>query len=147
MKAVKVYIWGELAGVVALDPVYAYYTFEYNPKFVQSGIELAPLQMPLRDVGQPFVFTDLPAITYRRLPAMLADALPDDFGNALIDRSMGALEFKPVLGAHAKTPIAIELAELVVLARQAIKQWPDFAHAAGLNKETTQFIGDLHEPL
>lgn len=145
MKAVKVFIWNQLAGVVALDPTLGYYVFSYEPEFVKTGIELAPLQMPLRESNQPFVFTDLPTITYKKLPALLADTLPDDFGNALIDRymaeqgikasditaldrlaymgdrSMGALEFKPVLGPHAKTPIAIELSELVVLARQALQ--------------------------
>ena len=47
------------------------------------GIELAPLQMPLS--FSPYVFAFLPEATYKRLPALLADALPDDFGNNLVD--------------------------------------------------------------
>jgi serine/threonine-protein kinase HipA len=93
--------------------------FEYEPAFVRTGIELAPLTMPLARAREPFVFTDLPELTFKRLPTLLADALPDAFGNALIDgwmaaqgveresitaldrlaymgrRGMGALEFKP----------------------------------------------------
>jgi len=115
---IDVYLWGERVGVVALDPTYGFYAFRYTPEFQASGIEPAPLHMPTA-LDQTFLFTDLPVATYKRLPAMLADALPDDFGNALIDRwmldhgvqsdaitsldrlaymstrSMGALTFKP----------------------------------------------------
>ena len=61
-----------------------YYAFEYQPAFLRSGIALAPLTMPIATASEPFVFADLPELTYRRLPGMLADALPDDFGNTLI---------------------------------------------------------------
>ena len=143
---VEVRIWRKAVGAVALDPRLGYYAFEYQPAFVRSGIELAPLAMPLAAATEPFVFTDLPEQTYRRLPGMLADALPDDFGNALIDawmarsgvaksqitsldrlaymgkRAMGALEFKPALGPKASQPsTAIELSELVESARRAVQ--------------------------
>ncbi len=146
MPIVEVRIWRKAVGAVALDPRLGYYAFEYQPAFVRSGIELAPLAMPLSAATEPFVFTDLPEQTYRRLPGMLADALPDDFGNALIDawmarsgvatsqitsldrlaymgkRAMGALEFKPALGPKASKPsTAIELSELVESARRAVQ--------------------------
>jgi serine/threonine-protein kinase HipA len=133
-------------GAVALDPRLGYYAFEYQPAFARSGIELAPLTMPLTAATEPFVFTDLPEVTYRRLPGLLADALPDDFGNALIDawmaregvdksaitsldrlaymgrRAMGALEFKPALGPTPSKPsTAIELSALVESARRAVR--------------------------
>ena len=123
-----------------------YYVFEYQPGFIHSGIELAPLMMPLDAASAPFVFADLPEATYRRLPGMLADALPDDFGNALIDawmtregvgksqitsldrlaymgkRGMGALEFKPTRGPRAtKSSSAIEMSALVESARRAVQ--------------------------
>ena len=84
-----------------------------------------------------FIFPDLPEATFRRLPAMFADALPDDFGNALIDawmagrgttkaqvttldrlaymgkRGMGALEFKPALGSHRESGEPLEMKSLV----------------------------------
>jgi serine/threonine-protein kinase HipA len=96
--------------------------------------------------SEPFVFADLPELTYRRLPGMLADALPDDFGNALIDawmaregvstsqitsldrlaymgsRGLGALEFKPSRGPkQSKSSTAIELSALVEGARRAVQ--------------------------
>jgi serine/threonine-protein kinase HipA len=147
---VEVHVWGHLAGALALDPRLGFYVFAYDRAFARTGIELAPLQMPLRDDERPYVFTDLPEATYRRLPALLADALPDDFGNALIDRwlaergvakatitpldrlaymgkrAMGALELKPQRGPGTKTPTAIELGDLVATARQALSgRWTD----------------------
>ena len=143
---VEVRIWGKAVGAVALDPALGYYAFEYQPAFVRSGVELAPLTMPLDAASEPFVFTDLPESTYRRLPGMLADALPDDFGNALIDawmaregvekaqitsldrlaymgkRGLGALEFKPARGPKpSKSTSAIEMAALVESARRAVQ--------------------------
>lgn len=140
---IEVYLWEQLVGVVALDPAYGFYAFRYTPQFQASGIEPAPLQMPTT-LDQTFLFTDLPEVTYKRLPAMLADALPDDFGNALIDRwmldrgisresitaldrlaymsarAMGALQFKPARGPGTRTAIAIKLGELVSAARRAV---------------------------
>lgn len=57
------------------------YVFAYTPEFATQGIEPAPLHMPVV-VDEPFLFTDLPEATYKRLPAMLNDALPGKFGNA-----------------------------------------------------------------
>ena len=88
VSIVEVRIWGKAVGAVALDPKLEYYAFEYQPAFLRSGIDLAPLTMPIDAASEPFVFPDLPDLTYRRLPGMLADALPDDFGNALIDAWM-----------------------------------------------------------
>jgi serine/threonine-protein kinase HipA len=81
VSIVEVRIWRKAVGAVALDPRLGYYAFEYQPAFVRSGIELAPLTMPLAAAHEPFVFADLPELTYRRLPGLLADALPD--GNKL----------------------------------------------------------------
>ena len=88
VDVIEVRIWGRTVGAVALDPKSGYYAFEYDSKFVRSGVELAPLMMPLAAAREPFVFPELPDLTYRRLPGMLADALPDDFGNNLIDAWM-----------------------------------------------------------
>jgi serine/threonine-protein kinase HipA len=130
-------------GVVALDPGYGFYAFRYTPEFQARGIGPAPLYMPTT-VDRTFLFPDLAVETYKRLPAMLADALPDDFGNALIDRwmldhgirreditpldrlaymsnrAMGAMQFKPARGPGTRTAIAIQLSELVSTARKAV---------------------------
>jgi serine/threonine-protein kinase HipA len=142
---IKVYIWGKYVGAVALDPKLGFYVFAYDSKFGKTGVELSPIHMPLRSNEEPYVFTELPEATYKRLPALLADALPDDFGNALIDqymaskgipkakitaldrlaymgaRSMGALEFKPVRGPKTQKPSALEMSSLVLEARKAVQ--------------------------
>ncbi len=157
VNAIEVRIWGKSVGAVALDPALGYYAFEYDPAFVRAGIELAPLTMPLSKAREPFIFTQLPEVTFRRLPAMLADALPDDFGNALVDawmardgvareqitpldrlaymnkRGLGALEFRPARGSTRASSTAIELSQLVEGARLAVAgnlETDDLANAA-----------------
>jgi len=145
VDAIEVRIWGQRVGAVSLDPKLGYYAFEYAPAFVRSRHELAPLTMPLAAAREPFVFPTLPDSTYMRLPGLVADALPDSFGNNLIDawmaaqgveksaitsldrlaymgkRSMGALEFKPVRGPSKSMTTAIELLALVEGARRAVR--------------------------
>ncbi len=140
---VEVFLWDQLMGAVMLDPVYGYYAFAYAPAFLNSGIQPSPLQMPLNN-GDALIFTDLPTETYKRLPALLSDALPDDFGNALINRymadhgisvteitsldrlaymsnrAMGALTFKPARGPAKTKPTSIDLSKLVAEARKAL---------------------------
>jgi serine/threonine-protein kinase HipA len=153
VRAVEVHLWGMHLGSVALDPSYGYYVFAYTPACAAKGVEPAPLHMPVAN-AEPYLFTDLPEATYKRLPAMLSDALPDDFGNALINRymadqgiaaqdvtaldrlaymgtrAMGALTFKPSRGPTRHKPTAIELSTLVEQARQAVTgDVSDDAHA------------------
>lgn len=156
VDSIEVSLFGRPMGVVALDPAYGYYAFAYLPEFLRSGIEPAPLTMPLND-GEPYLFTDLPEATYHRLPALLGDALPDDFGNALIDRymaeqgversritaldrlaymgqrAMGALSFKPARGPQQRSSTAIEMGALVEQARAAVSgriETDDYTNAA-----------------
>lgn len=154
VDVIEVRIWGRTVGAVARDPALGFYAFEYDPAFVRSGIELAPLTMPLAAAREPFAFPALPELTYMRLPGMLADALPDDFGNALIDawmadngvaksaitsldrlaymgkRSLGALEFKPARGPAKASSTAWELSTLVESARLAVRGVVDPDHLA-----------------
>src|SRR5258708_1290408 len=88
VQQIRVYLWDKYVGAAALDPKLGYYAFAYDKAFGRSGIEVAPLHMPLNDNEDVYIFTDLPEDAYKHLPAMLADSLPDDFGNALIDRYM-----------------------------------------------------------
>ncbi|NIJ03855.1 HipA domain-containing protein [Frigoribacterium faeni] len=142
VQAVEVTAWGERVGAVALDPSLGAYVFEYYPDWVARGVELAPLTMPVR--RRRHVFPQLPEATFHRLPAVLADALPDDFGNAVIDawlarqgvgrgavtpldrlaymadRAMGALEFRPSRGPRHRTTSAVELSDLVAGARSVL---------------------------
>ena len=88
IPVIEVRIWGERVGAVAPDPRLGCYVFAYNPAWRRRGIELAPLTMPLDDSRTTFAFADLSEPSYKQLPGLLADALPDDFGNALIDAWM-----------------------------------------------------------
>ena len=145
VSVIEVWVWGRFVGAVTLDPSIDYYAFEYDPAWKRTGTELAPIHMPLRDSRSVYVFPTLPEATYFRLPALLADALPDDFGNALIDawmaqrgiaktsvtvldrlaymgkRGMGALEFRPARGAHKESTAPVEMKELVEEARRLVQ--------------------------
>jgi len=142
VHVIEVRLWNQRVGAVMRDERNGCYAFEYEPKWRRRGIELSPLQMPTS--RQLFAFPSLPEGTFRRLPAMLADALPDDFGNALIDaylarqgiekeritpldrlayvgsRGMGALEFRPALRTLARKPTALQLSQLVLASRKAL---------------------------
>jgi serine/threonine-protein kinase HipA len=141
-SVVEVVAWGERVGAVALDPRTGVGVFEYEPAWRRSGRELSPLLAPLsaaRVVG-PTAARD----TFHGLPPMLADVLPDDFGNAVIDaylvregidraqftpldrlvyagnRALGALEFRPP-SPQPEPPTALDLGRLVTEARAAIR--------------------------
>ena len=144
-SVIEVRAWDQRVGAVALDPRLGYYAFAYAPEWRRTGIELAPLTMP-RDAQQDvFIFPNLPEATFYRLPGLLADALPDAFGNALIDawmatqgiakheittldrlaymgkRGMRALEFKPARGSHRESSAPLEMKSLVEEARKLIE--------------------------
>src|ERR1035438_1381563 len=145
VDVIEVLIWGKRVGAATADPALGCYAFEYEPSWKRQGIELAPLTMPLSDRRQTFTFPTLPKPTYFGLPSMLADALPDDFGNALIDawmatkgieksaitildrlaymgkRGMGALEFRPARGSHTESSAPIEMKQLVEEARRLVQ--------------------------
>ena len=142
VSVIEVRAWGELVGALAADPVSGSFAFEYAPGWRESGLELSPLSAPA--TSRVRVFPALPEATFHRLPPFIADALPDDFGNALVTaylasqgveraaitaldrlaylgrRGMGALEFRPTRGPQRRKPTALELSDLVVGARSAL---------------------------
>ena len=144
VDVVEVRCWGTRVGAVARDDRTGFYVFEYEPAWADRHVELAPSTMPTDRTQRTFIFPNLPAETYYGLPAMLADSLPDDFGNALTtaylanqgvqpgeitpldrlaylgSRGLGALEFRPTRGPRTRRATAIELGELVVAARSTI---------------------------
>lgn len=144
VPVIEVSIWGERVGALAADPAIGVYAFAYLPSWRRRGIELAPVMMPLSDGRDTFLFPNLPEATFHRLPGMLADALPDDFGNALIDawmaehgveksavttldrlaymgkRGMGALEFKPARGSQRESVAPLKMKSLVEEARKLV---------------------------
>ena len=80
----RVLLFGTHIGSVAWDDERDVGIFEYDPDFLPSGIEIAPLKMPLGP--GTFEFPELSRDTFKGLPGLLADCLPDKFGNLLIDR-------------------------------------------------------------
>ena len=132
----EVYLWGSRIGVVVQNEASAPPRFAYDKDYIQSGIELSPVAMPLS--LQTYSFPNLREETFRGLPGLLADSLPDRFGNRIIEnylakqgrleesltaverlcyvgnRGMGALEYVPQLGMGIPdSPIDIdELAQL-----------------------------------
>ena len=138
----QVRLWGSLIGAVSLEDEARVATFQYNPEFVPSAIQLSPLAMPLSQ--RRYQFPALPLGSFHGLPGLLADSLPDRFGNALIDawlategrrpdtfnaierlcyigtRGMGALEFRPAVGPPLQASKKISLDALVDLASNVL---------------------------
>jgi serine/threonine-protein kinase HipA len=138
----EVRLWGKTIGAVSLQDGEEVASFEYDGAFAQSGIQVAPMVMPLS--RRVYRFPELSRPTFHGLPGLLADSLPDKFGNALIDawlasqgrqansfnaverlcytgeRGMGALEFAPAIGPRAKLTTPIEVGKLVELASEVM---------------------------
>jgi serine/threonine-protein kinase HipA len=137
-----VMLWGTRIGAVSLEDGARHAAFQYDPAFLPSGIQVAPLMMPLRPAH--YVFPDLSQDSFHGLPGLLADSLPDRFGNALVDawlasqgrrpeqfnsverlcytgtRGMGALEFAPARGPDPAPDADIQIAALAHLASQVL---------------------------
>ena len=145
----KVTLWGTLAGAVVWLEEEDCANFEFDPDFLKLGIDLAPFTMPLAGMlrgNRIFSFPALAHETYFGLPGLLADSLPDKFGNRLIDvwlamqgrtpesmnpverlcyvgnRGMGALEFAPMIISRKEKVHPLEISELVGLAKEALRQ-------------------------
>lgn len=142
MTDARVRLWGKNIGAVSWLSDRQIGVFQFEPDFLASGIQLAPLTMPLS--AEPYAFPSLPRDAFKGLPGMLADSLPDKFGNALIDawltqqsrsaasfnpverlcyigtRGMGALEFHPAVADGQKGARPVEIDALVTLANQVL---------------------------
>jgi serine/threonine-protein kinase HipA len=138
----EVKLWGRTIGAVFLEEGGETAVFEYDAAFAQSGIEIAPLTMPLS--RRVYLFPELSRRTFHGLPGLLADSLPDKFGNTLInawlatqgrtpesfnaverlcytgDRGMGALEFEPATGPKVRKAGHIQIDNLVEVASEIL---------------------------
>lgn len=132
-----------------MDDVRDYATFQFTPEFADSAIQVSPLTMPLR--RQNYEFPELSRKTFHGLPGLLADSLPDRFGNALIDawlategrspgsfsaierlcytgtRGMGALEYAPARGPKPRHATKINVDALVKLASEVLTHHQNLA--------------------
>ena len=145
MTTATVRLWGTPIGYVSMDRGERFARFEYDPEFAAAGIEVAPLQMPVV-ARRIFQFRELEPRSFHGLPGLLADSLPDKYGNRLIDvwlartgrtpdqfhavdrlcytgtRGMGALEFEPSTSTGELADRPLEVAELVELASMAFAE-------------------------
>ena len=136
----EVWLWGTRIGIVSLSNHDRTASFEYDPSFLESGIEVSPIEMPLD--RRVYRFPGLSHESFSGLPGLLADSLPDRYGTALIDawlatkgqqprelnpverlsyvgqRGMGALEYKPATGPKPGTSHALDVEMLVKLAAE-----------------------------
>jgi len=138
-------IWNETVGAVAWDEQTRTASFEYDPKFISRYRDLSPLKMQANTARRIFSFPDLRGSgTFKGLPGLLADSLPDRFGDRLINawlaqngrpenslnpiellcfigtRGMGALEFEPAYFKPGKRTFTIEMNSLVDIAKKML---------------------------
>lgn len=151
MNTARIKIWGDTVGAVYWNEKKGLAAFEYEKKFVDTGYELSPLRMPLQS-RKIYEFPDLKSgrdalyNTFRGLPGLLADSLPDRYGNELIaqwlvrqgrnreslnpvellcfigERGMGALEYEPSLVEVKNNLEALELKSIVEVAARILHQ-------------------------
>lgn len=163
--AAIVKIWGQDAGAVYWDEEAQLGRFQYEPSFIRKGWDLTPLKMPLREGQRIFSFPELRKDpdsefnTFKGLPGLLADVLPDKYGNRLINawlaqkgrapnsmnpvetlcfigsRAMGALEFEPAQFPNAKQTFTVELEGLVDIAKKMLSQRKGFETNLQQNEE------------
>jgi len=150
-------LWGRVIGAVLLEDGERTSVFQYTPEFAASGVEPSPFEMPLQ--AEPYVFPGLPYRAFKGLPGLLADSLPDKWGNALVDawlarqgreasgvsalerlcymgsRGTGALEFAPALGPKQPEIEDIRVGELVELAARVLADRDAFATSVADGRE------------
>jgi serine/threonine-protein kinase HipA len=156
MNTAFVKIWGKLVGAVAWDQKTGIAAFEYDSGFKNTGLDLSPFKMPIDTKRTVFSFPELkqnpqiPFNTFKGLPGLLADVLPDRYGNQLINlylaqsgrpldsmnpvemlcfigtRGMGALEFEPSTEKETSRSAAIELKSMVELAQRLLSNKASF---------------------
>lgn len=150
----KVSLWGQDVAAVVWDKENEYAIFEFLPEFSAKGLDVAPLMMPLEDISRgdrTFYYPSNRNKTFKGLPGLIADSLPDDYGNQIIDewfaskglsgmtfspvdrlcyvgkRGMGALEFEPAQNnPQLEESSVIEIAHLTNLAKEVLGKREDF---------------------
>ncbi len=159
-------IWDQLVGAISWDPNTGLGYFEYDKDFVKTGHDLSPIKMPLQQAERIFSFPEIrDTSTFKGLPGLVADILPDKYGNALINtwltrqgrpanslnpvetlsfigkRGMGALEFEPVISPKNNDSTKIELSELINIAEEILEGKKDFT--ANLSDDEEKALFDV----
>lgn len=158
----KVSMFGIPVGTFRWDEQYEVVRFEYDNNFVGRDLEPSPLMMPVRE-GRVYSFGDLDKETFKGLPGMLADSLPDTYGRALFDkwlaltgrtssnpietlcflgkRCMGALEFEPAMDINYDKNAKFEIDTLVNVASEALSKKSSFG--VNLNNDKKTAIAEI----
>lgn len=158
----RVNLYGRTAGTVRWDSRRGVAFFEYADSFIGCGLEPSPVLMPVR-AGRVYSFSDIGRETFKGLPGMLADSLPDTYGRALFDRwlaltgrhsgnaletlcflgkrCMGALEFEPAMDVPYGPDLKIELDSLVEVAGEALAEKEEFG--ANLSEDKKAAIAEI----
>lgn len=158
----RVNLYGQPVGTFRWDNNRQLAHFEYADSFIGKGLEPSPILMPVRQ-GRVYSFSDIGRETFKGLPGMLADSLPDTYGRALFDRwlaltgrssgnavetlcylgkrCMGALEFEPAMDAPYSPDVRIELDSLVEVASEALSKKEEFG--ANLEEDKKAAIAEI----
>lgn len=161
-----VHLWNNRVGAVAWDSTSGLGTFEYDPTFLDQKLDLAPLKMPISNERRIFSFLELRnSQTFKGLPGLLADLIPDKYGNAIINawlaqngrpanslnpvellcfigtRGMGALEFEPAEPNLNHTSTSLELESLIQVAGDILSGRESFN--TQLSAEESKALSDI----
>jgi serine/threonine-protein kinase HipA len=169
--AAEVWLWGKLAGAVLWDESEQLAGFEFDPGFLRSGRDIAPITMPLSQGKKLHTFPEIRRgrndgfDTFRGLPGLLADMLPDKYGNQLINawlvqngrptdslnpvellcfigkRGVGALEIRPSLRSEARNASNLEIDSLVGIANKILNSRENFQ--TDISKEEEVALADI----
>ncbi len=167
----EIKIWGKLVGAVRWDETQQMASFQYDNAFLSNGLELSPLKMPLGNGNRIYSFPELrkgkgeTVSTFKGLPGLLADVLPDKYGNQLINiwlaqqgrtansmnpveqlcfigaRGMGALEFEPAQLTASKQAFSIEITSLVDIAQKMLMVRDNFN--TNLNQDEQKAVSEI----
>ena len=171
VDAAEVKIWGELVGAVRWDEQRRLAFFQYDPGFLRKGVDLSPIKMPISQGSRIYSFPelrkgrDVTEDTFHGLPGMLSDALPDRYGNRLVNawlvqngraensmnpveklcfigsRGMGALEFEPAQIKSGKNSFSVEISSLVDVAIKVLNERESFL--ISMNKESERSMKEI----
>jgi serine/threonine-protein kinase HipA len=167
VEVARVFLWDIYVGAVVWDQASSVASFEFDPGFFRNSWDIAPLTMSLSDsgAGRIYGFPGIPAETFKGLPGLLSDSLPDKFGQQLINtwlaihgrpensmnpvemlcyigkRGMGALEFRPATRIERGSSNVLEISELVDLAQQAVNRKGELS--ADISEDQKQAMLDI----
>ncbi|MDX2422258.1 MAG: type II toxin-antitoxin system HipA family toxin [Amphritea sp.] len=149
MEVITITYQDDVVGAVSFDTEKGLGAFEYDPGFIKKGVELSPIKMPLSN--RIYSFPELDFNTFKGLPGLIADSLPDDFGNAVLNawvagqgrspsditplqrlqytgkRGMGALEYAPATKLRSlNASQQVEIQSLVSIAQEILDSRGNF---------------------